>query len=53
MKAKAVGDGTLLSQMILVNTLNPKVKTNVIHAGPGTLWTDLKGAAVSIPAQQK
>ena len=53
MKAKAVGDGSLLSQMIMVNTLNPKVKTNIIHAGPGTLWTDLKGAAVTIPAQQK
>ena len=51
MKAKAVGDGYLLSQMILVNTLNPKVKTSIIHAGPGTLWTDLKGAALSVPAK--
>ena len=51
MKAKAVGDGSLLSQMIMVNTLNPKVKTNIIHAGPGTLWTDLKGAALSVPVK--
>ena len=51
MKAKAVGNGSLLSEMIMVNSLNPKVKTNIIHAGPGTLWTDLKGAAVSVPVK--
>ncbi|MBR7104414.1 MAG: hypothetical protein IKC65_05680 [Lentisphaeria bacterium] len=51
LKARAVGDGALLSQMVMVNALNPKVKTRIIHAGPGTLWTDLKGAAVAIPAK--
>lgn len=51
MKAKAVGNGSLLSEIMLVNALNPKVKTNIIHAGPGTLWTDLKGAALSVPAK--
>ena len=51
MKAKAVGNGSLLSEMIMVNTLNPKVKTSIIHAGPGTLWTDLKGAAISVPTK--
>jgi len=50
MKAEAVGDGELLARMIMVNSLNPRVRTSIIHAGEGTLWTDLKGAAVSVPA---
>ena len=53
LRAKAVGDGSLLAQLIMVNTLNPQVKVNIIHAGEGTLWTDLKGAAVSLPAVKK
>ena len=50
LKARAVGDGALLSQMVMVNALNPKVKTRIIHAGPGTLWTDLKGPALALPS---
>ena len=53
LRAKAVGDGSLLAQLIMVNTLNPQVKVNIIHAGEGTLWTDLKGASVSLPAVKK
>lgn len=29
------------------NQLNPKVKINIIHAGEGTLWTDLKNASMA------
>ena len=29
------------------NNLNPDVKINIIHAGEGTLWTDLKNASMS------
>ena len=50
MKARAVGDGEVLARLIMVNALNPRVRTSIIHAGEGTLWTDLKGAAVSVPA---
>jgi len=25
----------------------------VIHSGEGTLWTDLKGASLAVPAQGK
>ena len=53
LKAKAIGNGELLARMMMIQALNPKVKTSIIHAGTGTLWTDLKGAAVSIPAAQK
>ena len=50
MKAKAVGDGEVLARLVMVNALNPRVRTSIIHAGEGTLWTDLKGAAVAVPA---
>ena len=50
MKAKAMGDGEVLARLVMVNALNPRVRTSIIHAGEGTLWTDLKGAAVAVPA---
>ena len=31
--------------------LNPDVRIRVIHAGEGTLWTDLKGASLAVPAK--
>lgn len=53
MKARAIGNGALLANMIMVNALNPKVSTRIIHAGEGTLWTDLKNAAITLPQQTK
>jgi hypothetical protein len=51
MKAKAIGSGEHFTNLQLVNSLNPKVKVNIIHAGQGTLWTDLKGAALPLPVK--
>ena len=50
MKAKVIGSGSDFTNLQMVNALNPKVKVNIIHAGIGTLWTDLKGAALPLPA---
>jgi hypothetical protein len=29
------------------NNLNKDVRVNILHAGPGTLWTDLEKATLS------
>ena len=51
LKAKALGDTALMSQLHMIDKLSPNVETQVIYAGEGTLWTDLKNPAVSIPAK--
>jgi regulator of protease activity HflC (stomatin/prohibitin superfamily) len=38
----AFGDPIAYAQWRFADTLNPKVKLNIIHAGEGTLWTDLE-----------
>lgn len=42
LKTAAFGDPVAYSQWIFAETLNPKMKLNIIHAGEGTLWTDLE-----------
>ena len=42
-----------LADLEFVKNLNPEVSIRVLHAGEGTLWTDLKGAAISVPAPAK
>ena len=51
MLAKALGGGQYLAYMKAVEALNPKITTNVIYAGDGTLWTDLEKAALPLPAK--
>lgn len=45
MKARALGDPQAYSLMEFVAGLNPDLKINILHAGPGTLWTDLEKAS--------
>ncbi len=45
MKARALGDPQAYSLMEFVAGLNPELKVNIFHAGPGTLWTDLEKAS--------
>ena len=52
LKAKALGGPGKLGDLKLVESLNPKVETRIIYAGPGTLWTDLKNGALPLPASR-
>ena len=38
-----------LADLEFVKHLNPDVSVRVLHAGDGTLWTDLKGASIAVP----
>ncbi len=42
LKADAFGDPIAYAQWRFADTLNPRMKLNIIHAGEGTLWTDLE-----------
>lgn len=52
MLAKAAGDGKCLGMLKAIEALNPKIQTQVIYAGEGTLWTDLKNASLTIAPPQ-
>ena len=53
LKAQALGDTSLMAKLHMVEKLPQKVKTEVIYAGNGTLWTDLKNPAISIPSTKE
>ncbi len=42
LKTAAFGDSAAYSKWIFAESLNPGMKLNIIHAGEGTLWTDLE-----------
>jgi hypothetical protein len=42
LKTTAFGDPVAYARWIFADTLNPEMKLNIIHAGDGTLWTDLE-----------
>jgi hypothetical protein len=42
LKAAAFGDPAAYARWIFAETLNPRMQLNIIHAGDGTLWTDLE-----------
>ena len=42
LKTAAFGDPVAYTRWIFADTLNPRMKLNIIHAGEGTLWTDLE-----------
>jgi hypothetical protein len=44
MKTKAFGDPSAYAMKELSESLNPKVKINILHTGEGTLWTDMEKA---------
>ena len=39
-----------LADLEFVKNLNPEVSIRVVHAGEGTLWTDMKGSSIAVPA---
>ena len=42
LKTAAFGDPVAYAQWVFADTLNPQIKLNIIHAGEGTMWTDLE-----------
>lgn len=52
-RASAFKDPSLWADLVFADSLNPAVNIRVIHAGEGTLWTDLKGASLAVPAANK
>ncbi|MEI8078071.1 MAG: SPFH domain-containing protein, partial [bacterium] len=43
-KVKAFGDPAAYTALGFAEGLSSDLRVNILHAGPGTLWTDLKGA---------
>lgn len=50
-RAEVFKNPASLADLTLVEQLNPALSIRLLHAGEGTLWTDLKGAALSLPAK--
>lgn len=50
-RAEVFKNPATLADLTLVEQLNPALSIRLLHAGEGTLWTDLKGAALSLPAK--
>ena len=46
-KATAFGDPNAYALWEFANSLNPNVTINILHAGEGTLWTDLQRATLA------
>jgi hypothetical protein len=46
LKAAALGDPRAYTLWELANSLNGNVRVNILHAGDGTLWTDVEGTAL-------
>ena len=42
LKTAAFGDPVAYAKWAFADNLNPQMKLNIIHAGEGTLWTDLE-----------
>ena len=49
-RAKVFKDSATLADLVFAERLAPKLDIKILHAGDGTLWTDLKGAALAVPA---
>ena len=49
-RAKVFRNSSTLADLVFAESLSPDVEIKVLHAGEGTLWTDMKGASVAIPA---
>jgi hypothetical protein len=46
LKAKAFGDPVAYNLWIFAGSLSDQLKVNILHAGDGTLWTDLEKASL-------
>ncbi len=49
-RVKVFKDSSTLADLVFAENMATNLEIRVIHAGEGTLWTDLKGAAMTIPA---
>ena len=47
LKVKAFGDAEAYNLWVLASALGDDLKINILHAGPGTLWTDLEKAGLA------
>ncbi|MDA0577793.1 MAG: SPFH domain-containing protein [Verrucomicrobia bacterium] len=47
LKTAAFGDPQAYALNVFAQNLNPTVRINILHAGDGTLWTDLKTAGLA------
>ncbi len=52
-RAAVFKSSATLADLEFVKNLNPGVSIRVLHAGEGTLWTDLKGASIAVPKNAK
>lgn len=50
-RAEVFKNPATLADLTFVEQLNPKLSIRLIHAGEGTLWTDLKAPALTLPAK--
>ena len=48
-RAAAFKDSSLWADLTFADALNSNVSIRILHAGEGTLWTDLKNAAITLP----
>ncbi len=48
MKSEVLGKAGVLSDLKLIENLNPAMKLRIIYAGEGTLWTDLKSGTIQM-----
>ncbi len=53
MKVKALGDPKAYNMAELARALNPKLAIKIMHAGTGTLWTDLENMSVGTASAVK
>jgi hypothetical protein len=49
MRVSVFNDPASLADLTFVDNLNPGLSIKILHAGPGTLWTDMKGLAPTVP----
>ena len=49
-RAEVFKDSGTLADLRFVDSLGPDLSIRVIHAGEGTLWTDLKGSSLALPS---
>ena len=53
MKAEALGMRGIMADLMLIDALNPNLKLQIIYAGEGTLWTDLKSGVIPLKGQAR
>ena len=44
-------ESSTLADLTFVDKLNDKINIRILHSGPGTLWTDMKGLTPTVPVK--